>query len=127
MDTPCWWTGTRSETDNNRQVLFTVPDNLIIHFRLTTGMLLRILKIKPPDGTAGGGGDCGVHNFCSTCPVLDDKEQLVDLHRRSQLPAVVLEDKIMLYVITFISWRCNAWRHIRGIHPVHDDSGRAGR
>lgn len=66
------------------------------------GMLLRILKIKPPDGTAGGGGDCGVHSFCGTRIVLDDKEQLVDLHRRSQFSAVVLEDKIMLYVITFL-------------------------
>lgn len=44
----------------------------------------------------------GIHNFCGTRIVLDNKKQLVDLHRCGQLPAVVLEDKIMLYVITFL-------------------------
>ena len=44
----------------------------------------------------------GIYHICGIGSVLDDKEQLVDLHRCSQLPAVVLEDKIMLYVITFL-------------------------
>lgn len=50
-----------------------------------------------------GGGDCGVHSFCGTRIVLDNKKQLVDLHRRSQFPAVVLEDKRMSHVMAFLA------------------------
>ena len=49
-----------------------------------------------------GGGDCGVLNFCSTCLVLGNKKQLVDIRGCGQLLSMVLEDKIMLYVITFL-------------------------
>ena len=50
-----------------------------------------------------GGGDCGVINFCSTCLVLGNKEQLVDLRGCGQLLSMVLEDKIMSYLMTFLA------------------------
>lgn len=81
----------------------TVPDNLIIHFRLTTGMLLRILN---KTARWHGGREevtYGIHNFCGIGSVLDNEKPVVDLCGCGHIPALVLEDKRMSYLMTFLA------------------------
>ena len=45
----------------------------------------------------------GIHNFCGTRIVLDNKEQLVDIRGCGQLLSMVLEDKRMRHVMAFLA------------------------
>ena len=44
----------------------------------------------------------GIYHICGIGSVLDDEKPVVDIRSGGQLLGVVLEDKIMLYVITFL-------------------------